>query len=644
MKLRKFWFLIALCTMGLKVLLLDARVGLLNNTLWPFKFSWRYIHRKIRRVKYLITDMINFFKTLLYIHHRRPALQQKMWIAKFKSHHIYLMPAFMMFLLYRYGYFTTLHRLCVMLAYNSRSDTNQLHTLSLRYILKLYGARYSWSDEYDKYRKSGLFLDPKIITGADRYLGNIAVLHNRLKHWLAIAESADNPHDTLLDICIDAAMQLDDHVLFERLYDKFLAMDPAASDRQRWLIYDASFKLNIGTHAAVQEALTEIRSYFYYQQNYFYHQETNNYFENLHDINLYNRIPRSTAYDPIPVFPEYHLDYQYDIVIDQKVTPCKASLAYPNIAAHRLKKARIVHCHGLIINEDEVIERFVHLDDAYVNIFCPNMLVKASQKAIIATHKNYRHIPGQVFYCGYSDNYYHWLVECLPRYVLALELSESLSLPKCFIIPAALKNWQEAMLAAIGIEPEHCIIDARTEGFLCDEIIALDLLSFDMMSHPLTLEILKRRLPADWFEQDQPPSRKLMIARPKNHMRRLCNQNTVIKIVRKFGFEVVYPELLTFKEQIKLFGAATHVIGAGGAALANLMFTPPSCQILSFAPLDGHHPSTFTPLTAQQCGHVVYNLCESIYNVHLPPYIWAIFDYKVREDDLLLCLKQMGLR
>jgi capsular polysaccharide biosynthesis protein len=59
----------------------------------------------------------------------------------------------------------------------------------------------------------------------------------------------------------------------------------------------------------------------------------------------------------------------------------------------------------------------------------------------------------------------------------------------------------------------------------------------------------------------------------------------LLKVLAPFGFDVIDPGELSFREQVELFSQASVVIAPHGAALANLVFCRPATRILEiFSP------------------------------------------------------------
>ncbi len=56
----------------------------------------------------------------------------------------------------------------------------------------------------------------------------------------------------------------------------------------------------------------------------------------------------------------------------------------------------------------------------------------------------------------------------------------------------------------------------------------------------------------------------------------------------RFGFEAIVPGAMPYDEQLAAFRAASHVVGAHGAALAHIVLCPPGARVLElFHPLYG---------------------------------------------------------
>ena len=76
------------------------------------------------------------------------------------------------------------------------------------------------------------------------------------------------------------------------------------------------------------------------------------------------------------------------------------------------------------------------------------------------------------------------------------------------------------------------------------------------------------------------PGRRLFISRKAFTQRVLVNEAELAERLRPLGFEVIYPETLSFLEQVDLFHAADLVVGSCNSSLNNTLFCRPGCRIL----------------------------------------------------------------
>ncbi|WP_246692326.1 MULTISPECIES: glycosyltransferase family 61 protein [unclassified Methylobacterium] len=74
--------------------------------------------------------------------------------------------------------------------------------------------------------------------------------------------------------------------------------------------------------------------------------------------------------------------------------------------------------------------------------------------------------------------------------------------------------------------------------------------------------------------------RRLFISRKAFTQRALLNEAEIAERLRPLGFEVIYPETMSFLEQVDAFHSAALVVGSSSSALSNALFCRPGCRIL----------------------------------------------------------------
>ncbi len=69
--------------------------------------------------------------------------------------------------------------------------------------------------------------------------------------------------------------------------------------------------------------------------------------------------------------------------------------------------------------------------------------------------------------------------------------------------------------------------------------------------------------------------RRLFISRKAFSQRALVNEAEIAERLRPLGFEVIYPETMSFLEQVEAFHSAALVVGSSSSALSNALFCRP---------------------------------------------------------------------
>lgn len=78
------------------------------------------------------------------------------------------------------------------------------------------------------------------------------------------------------------------------------------------------------------------------------------------------------------------------------------------------------------------------------------------------------------------------------------------------------------------------------------------------------------------------PSKRIYVSRKNAKMRLVENEAEVENLLKKYGFDIVLAEELSFQEQVLLFSQCEVFISIHGAALTNLIFMTEGTQVLEF--------------------------------------------------------------
>ncbi len=211
-------------------------------------------------------------------------------------------------------------------------------------------------------------------------------------------------------------------------------------------------------------------------------------------------------------------------------------------------------------------------------------------------------LPAAVHIAGRcAVNYFHWMIEYLPRLLTAIEAGVDQDAK--LLIPANMAHSMRRALDIVnaGRFPVHefasgalleadklfvpsmhsCIVDGR----------ALPLSRISALS-PRHLRFVRERILRHVRDNDggSPLPRKVFLTRGRR-VRSLDTEDQIRLALAAEGFVAVDPAKLRFEDQVRLFRDAEAIVAASGAALTNLLFCENNPDVLA---LIGAHIADFS--------------------------------------------------
>ncbi len=229
---------------------------------------------------------------------------------------------------------------------------------------------------------------------------------------------------------------------------------------------------------------------------------------------------------------------------------------------------------------------------------------------------------------GASNNYYHWMIDLLPRIDL---IRKSGLQPDTYYLPRPRFSYQNETLQKLGIEEKRCIYSDDFPYIKAKELIVPSIAAppFKVPIPHWAIDFLRNEfLPGDILE----PTELLYISREKATTRRVVNEAEIMKFLASKGFKKVVLENVTVAEQAKLFASARTIISVHGAALINLVFCSKATKVIEI-----FHPDFIL--------HCYFSLCNQM----ALPYVTQMatpagkegdFDVHVALDELEELIKE----
>lgn len=179
-----------------------------------------------------------------------------------------------------------------------------------------------------------------------------------------------------------------------------------------------------------------------------------------------------------------------------------------------------------------------------------------------------------------SENWYHWLLQILPRLIILKE--SNFEYDRIYInnlkYPWQIKSL-EIVLNYLNI-PEDKLFVVNSDCIIqATRLIVPSVPFIPVKGTPLPLW-LKKDLRNIFIKGNSKAYDKIYISRKYASTRKIVNEEELIEKIEKIGFKVIYLELSSPYEQAQLFNKAKIIVGPHGSGFANLIFSTPKCKVV----------------------------------------------------------------
>lgn len=188
-------------------------------------------------------------------------------------------------------------------------------------------------------------------------------------------------------------------------------------------------------------------------------------------------------------------------------------------------------------------------------------------------------------------NFGHWLIDCASTVSIASQLGLAKDMP------IVIGDYRSSPAMQTVVRETLDLLGCRAEVLTHpdDEVWRFAQLCYVTPVHvpplfklPEALRALRTGLLA--AAPAVPPRRRLFLSRGDRALRGLLNENELLGLCVKRGFELVQPDHLPLAEQAALFREAAIVVGVKGAALTNTVFMSPGAAVVALSPSDFPDP------------------------------------------------------
>jgi len=174
-------------------------------------------------------------------------------------------------------------------------------------------------------------------------------------------------------------------------------------------------------------------------------------------------------------------------------------------------------------------------------------------------------------------NYYHWMLESIPRIVRFKDTLKELTLilpQSIYSIPFVHESLRLFQFKDIEINDDGWHYHVP-QGIISP--LPAYCYSYDAFLIQKTRDLYRK-----YFYKKDPvePFRKVYVSRLNASRRKFINEEEVIALMKKYNFEIIELENTSLEEQVNLFVETKYLVSMHGAALTNLLFMSPQTRVL----------------------------------------------------------------
>lgn len=217
----------------------------------------------------------------------------------------------------------------------------------------------------------------------------------------------------------------------------------------------------------------------------------------------------------------------------------------------------------------------------------------ANDQYQLTTEKNVLHINEPVIILSQRGFhiYGHWIIDMLPRLALCKNDHKELKI----VVTKDIPNYAYKLLELFGYRKSDIIVHNYDKEILRCKVAIIPTASRsgnDLSHlHPYVGKIYDELLHKfDFKKESKFEFLYLSRKKEKNQMRRLLNRIELDKSIQKFPLLEIFPEKLSFPEQINIYRNAKVMVGEYGSALHNSLFANSDLKVVS---LSGNHILSF---------------------------------------------------
>jgi capsular polysaccharide biosynthesis protein len=192
---------------------------------------------------------------------------------------------------------------------------------------------------------------------------------------------------------------------------------------------------------------------------------------------------------------------------------------------------------------------------------------------------------------NWSNNYFHWICDALPRLIMS---NNQLNIKTVILPEHYIKHsYVSETLDLMGFSIQTI---TSSSSNLVRKLICTEHLAPSGNYYKKSLIELRDKLRLDGNKEC---FKRIYISREKASHRKIINESSIIPILKKHDFSVVYFEELDWLNQRQLLSETEVLMSIHGAGLTNMLLLPNNGKVIEIRNKDNAHDNCFFSLASE---------------------------------------------
>jgi hypothetical protein len=199
-------------------------------------------------------------------------------------------------------------------------------------------------------------------------------------------------------------------------------------------------------------------------------------------------------------------------------------------------------------------------------------------------------VPGKSLLLVGNRNYYHFLIEELPRVWIARQAGFEIGQFDHIVMFTPLHESQQTLCNRLGIDVKKIVPLERFPHIECEE---LHFTTGPWNYGPTYLRKAREFILGLAHPSSVLVKKRIYVSRERCSHGKITNEDNLLIKLGTLGFEKIIPDMLSFDDQVALFAQAEIVVGAHGAGLTDIVFLRPGCRVVEIRNPTYHQSETY---------------------------------------------------